>query len=365
MLRYISTFLTSFVKFFRQHIFVGIFLIIALTIIRNGFSVYGLMWRDFEDEKPYEIPDTSGPMLFMEKIRIPNLLMELGNQIGAKPYFFLHTLFILFCMAIILRQISRIEMNFKLRIKLALVLTYLPAVTIIFQRFGTFDTICLLMSVIGVLAKTTLGSSIAALLFASTNAEGSLVSGLSLLLLHSTILFGVRSEELKFPTRSAKFGLFLVIFSAPFILSQFSRPKESVLFSIFLVDSKNAVAQLIASGLLLLFSWLGPLWILLHRILSSISSSLSDKIIFVFLFIGCGTLIASDGTRNSALGLTSMVVCLSFSNIGRDIINSFEKSVFILFYIMPAMNIANFNLVLPFYQVLYLFDLARPYLITN
>lgn len=365
MLRYISTLLTSFVKFFRQHIFVGIFLVIALIIMRNGFSIYGLMWRDFEDEKSYEVHDTSSPMLYLDKIRIPNLLMQLGNQIGAKPYFFLHTIFILFCMAIILKQISHIEIDFRRRIKLALVLTYLPAVTIIFQRFGTFDTISLLMSVIGVLAKTTLGSSIAAFLFAATNAEGSFVSGLSILLLHSTILFGIRSKELKFPTHSAKFGLFLVIFSAPFILSQFSRPKESVLYSIFLVDSKNAVAQLIASGLLLLFSWLGPLWLLLERILSSISSSLSDKIIFVFLFIGCGTLIASDGTRNSALGLTSLAVCLFFSDIGRDIINSYGKRVFILFYITPAINIANFNLVLPFYQILYWFDLARPYLITN
>lgn len=365
MLRYISAFLTSFVKFFQQHIFVGIFLIIALTIIRNGFSIYGLMWRDFEDEKPFEIHDTPNPMLFMEKIRIPYLLMQFGNQIGAKLYFFLHTIFILFCMAIILRQICHIEMNFKLRIKLALVLTYLPAVTIIFQRFGTFDTVSLFMSVIGVLAKTAIGSSIAALLFAATNPEGSLVSGLSILLLHSTILFGIRSEELRFPTRSAKFGLFLLIFSVPFILSHVSRPKESALFSIFFVDSKNAVAQLIASGLLLFFSWLGPLWLLLHRILSSIPSSLSDKIIFVFLFIGCGTLIASDGTRNSALGLTSMSICLFFSDIGRDIINSYGKRVFILFYILPAINIANFNLVLPFYQILYLFDLARPYLITN
>jgi hypothetical protein len=365
MLRYISAILNKSVNSFRKHIFVGIFLLIALTIIRNGFSIYGLMWRDFEGGKSYKTNDSSLQMSFMEKLRIPNLLMELGNQIGAKPYFLLHTIFVLFCVAIILRQISYIEMSFKLKLKLVLVLSYLPAVTIIFQRFGTFDTICLLMSVIGVLAKTTIGSFIAALLFASTNAEGSLVSGLSLLILHYTILFGVHRGELKFPTRSASFGLFQVMFSVPFILSQFSRPKESVLYSIFLVDSKNAIAQLIASGLLLLFSWLGPLWILLHRILSSISSSLSDKLILVFLFIGCGTLIASDGTRNSALGLTSMTVCLFFSNVGRETINSLGKSVFILFYIMPAVNIANFNLVLPFYQVLYLFDLARPYLITN
>jgi len=365
MLRKISTFLTSVVKFSQQHIFVGIFLIMALTIIRNGFSVYGLMWRDFEDGKPYDVLYPPGPMMFIEKIRIPHLILEFGNQIGAKVYFFLYTVFILICVAIILRQISHIEMSFKVRIKLALVLTYLPAVTIIFQRFGHWDTVCLLMSVIGVLAKTTLGASIAALLFASTNSEGSLVSGLSIILLHSAVLFRARSEELKFPTNSAKFGLFLLIFSTPFALNQLTWPGGSAFEAIFLVDSKNAAAQLIASGLLLLFSWLGPLWLLLHRILSSISSSLSDKIIIVFLFIGCGTLIASDGTRNSALGLTSLAVCLFFSNIGRDIISSYGKRVFLLFYIMPAVNIANFNLVLPFYQVLYLLDLARPYLITN
>jgi hypothetical protein len=89
------------------------------------------------------------------------------------------------------------------------------------------------------------------------------------------------------------------------------------------------------------------------------------RIYLVIELIGATTLVASDGTLNSALGLTSITVAILLSNQGVQVVSNLTKNHLLALYAIPAINIANFNIVLPFYQILYLLDIARPILVAN
>jgi hypothetical protein len=197
------------------------------------------------------------------------------------------------------------------------------------------------------------------------NPEAAMVSGAGLVLLN---LISRRNSKslLNLPENSFSFGIFQISSSTPLVsLSLFDRTEGSAIEAILFVDSLNALAQLIASGPLLLFSWFGSLWFVIVQILQSVEKEIRNRAYLVILFIGVSTLIASDGTRNSALGLTAIAVSVVFSDAGQKYISDLRRNRILALYVIPVINIANFNVVLPFYQVLYVLGVARPILVTN
>ena len=347
-------------KFFLFCVFLAFF-----TVFRSGFALYGLMWRHFQNPS---VGAKSIDQNLIAKIQdgptINNFLMAYGETIGSPKYFLTHTIFIIVCISIIVAQVS--YKKIRLRPRLIFLLSLLPASAIILQRYGTYDTICLMMCIIGVLSKSKYTAFFAAMLFTLTNPEASFVSGLSLLLLSLASRYKQHKEELKLPVGVLAFGFFQILLALPLIaLDVLTNNSNSTLSSIFFTDSINALAQLLASGPLLVFSWFGPFWLILYNIFRHLNYGLINRLLMVIVFIGCGTLIASDGTRNSALGLTSLTVCLLFSNVGLKFVENISRTSLLGLYLIPAINISNFNIVLPFYQVIYVFDLGRPYIITN
>jgi hypothetical protein len=349
---------------FKRNIFWFCVILLILTIFRNGMSIYGLMWRNFEsghndlsDEKGFEYKK-------LQDFQLSSLLLRLGSYLGAPLYFSLYAVIIIASIVIIVKQLSNLGLTESQKFRSIFLISLLPSSTIILQRFGTFDTICILMSFIGILSKYRVASFLSALVFTSTNIEASFVSGLSLLLLsYSGIKLNI--VDLKWPKNAKVFGLVQMALSIPLMIIDVISNSENNLKSIFLIDSKYGLAQLLVSGPLLLYSWFGAYWYFLYKITFYLKAQLVDRILVIIFAIGCGTLIAADGTRNSVLGLTSLAVCILFSNIGIKCVTNLKKSMLIGLFFIPAINVSNFNIVLPFYQLLYLFDLARPYLITN
>jgi hypothetical protein len=331
----------------------------AATIFRNGFSLYGLRWRQFQSANDNFVCEyRSCGQLF-----IGHSIEKFGHNFGAYYFFIFYTLFVLFCALVIFRQVF--TLTHHNRLKASVLITFLPASAIILQRFGTYDAIPLLMSIIGVLAKSKVGALLAAILLIGVNPEAGLVSGMGLVLLY-VVASCQPNSLLNLPKNSFFFGIFQIVMSTPLLfLSLFDKTEGSALEAILFVDSLNALAQLIASGPLLLFSWFGSLWFVIIKILHSVAKEFRFRIYLVIIFIGSTTLIASDGTRNSALGLTAIAVSIIFSSQGQKQISILSRHNLLALYAIPVINIANFNLVLPFYQVLYILDIARPILVTN
>lgn len=352
--------INSIITVLSRNLSLLLILLVVATIFRNGFSLYGLRWKQFEAGR-------SGDFLCEYRdcgqLYIAHTVEEFGYRFGAAYYFIAYAIFLIISILIVVRQLS--FLNYKTKIKVLVLFSYLPASTIILQRFGTFDAIALMMSLIGVLSRTKFGALLAAIISLGTNPEATIVSGAGLLLLIFFARFG--SEPLlKFTKNSLSFGFFQVALSTPIILlSFFDNTGGSVVEAIFFVDSTDALAQLIASGPLLIFSWFGSLWFVIFLISRSFRSEIRFRIYLTIILIGATTLVASDGTRNSALGLTSITVALLLSNQGIKVVSNLSKNQLLALFAIPAINIANFNIVLPFYQFLYLFDIARPILVAN
>jgi hypothetical protein len=347
-------------RLLRSHLSVLLIFLTLATIFRNGFSLYGLRWKQYNSS-----PKTELVCEYRDcgQLYVAHNLERFGFTYGALPFFTLYFVLIVLGVIIVCRQI--LNMKEIEKSKALVLVSFLPASTIILQRFGTFDAIPLLMSIIGVLARTKFGAFVAALIIIGTNPEAAIVSGAGLALLH-LIVANSKDSSLNFPKNTLWFGVFQVVMSTPLIaVGLFDNTGGSAVEAILFVDSLNALAQLIASGPLLIFSWFGALWYVLVKILGSFERRLKFHIYSLIILVGCITLIASDGTRNSALGLTSLMVALLFSSAGCEQQKTFDKKVLIALYFIPAINIANFNIVLPFYQILYILDLARPILIAQ
>ena len=350
----------KFSELLRRNLFVFVIFLALATIFRNGFSLYGLRWKQYNSGSNVEL---TCEYRDCGQLFISHNLEKFGYAFGAFSFFLLYIVFIVICVGIVWRQISMMK-DFETT-KALMVLSLLPASAIVLQRFGTFDAIPLLMSIIGVLARSKFGASLAASLILGTNPEAAIVSGVGITSLYFIVKNRVDSE-IKLPRNTLWFGAIQVSMSAPLIaLGLFDNTGGSAVEAILFVDSKNALAQLIASGPLLVFSWFGALWYVLIRILANFESKFKRHVYILIVGIGCLTLIASDGTRNSALGLTALMVALLFSSAGCEQQRTLSKKNLVALYFIPVINIANFNLVLPFYQVLYIFGLARPILVTQ
>ena len=312
----------------KKNIFWFCSVLLILTIFRNGVSIYGLMWRNFESGHNYTNGENSFEYKKLQDFQLSSLLIRLGSYLGAPLYFSLFSIFIVASILIIVKQLSSLGLTESQKFRSIFLISLLPSSTIILQRFGTFDTICILMSFIGILSNYRVAGFLSALVFTSTNIEASFVSGLSLLLLSYS---GVKLNigDLKWPKNAKFFGLAQMALSIPLMLIDIISNSENNLKSIFLVDSKYALAQLLVSGPLLLYSWFGAYWYFLYKITFYLKPQSVDRIVIIIFMIGGGTLIAADGTRNSVLGLTSLAVCILFSNIGINCITKLKKSMLI------------------------------------
>jgi hypothetical protein len=348
-------------QWIKRHAFFSVFLLLLLTISRNGFSIYRTTWINFQENSnsgPFKFQDLQWTSLF----DIKSLFQFVGDSFGPHVYFIFYTLILLFFVLLIIKQISEFTPHFKY--KFLLVLTYLPVSTIILQRFGTYDAFCLLLAISGIITKNWIYACLSGFVFASINPEAACVSGLGVLLMISLGLKIEQDVNFDFPKRSLLNASSQICFGSLFALIHFFEGRsaaEAILF----VDSKKALVQFLSSGSLLIYAMFGSFWFVLYKFSLLLKVNIRKRLLFVIMLVGSISLIASDGTRNSSLGLTSLSTLIIFSTLGIQTVKQLSRSELCFMFLMPALNVANFNVVLPFYQIIYFFDYARPYLITN
>jgi hypothetical protein len=239
----------------------------------------------------------------------------------------------------------------------------MPGVAIILQRFVTFDAICVLVSVLGGLTRSKFRAFFYALVFVGVNPEGAFVGGACLLSYKLICDFKSVRSFLKDP--QVIFSLVALCTSILIVvLDHLTNSNSSIVRQILFTDSKNAFAQDLASGLLIPFSWFGCLWFLVISRIFTLKKSDKLKIITLIICIGAITMIASDGTRNSVLAFTSFLVAFMIKWNNFRLVRILDSRWLIILYFVPVINVSNFNLFLPFHQILRFFGVTTS-ILTN
>jgi len=335
-------------------------LLLLVTVLRNGFVPYMQRLKEFDQDNfthfVCEYRDCG--ILF-----IADSLTLFGYRFG--PVWFLILYLLILAVLVYAIYTSIKSENTISELKLTVVISVSPLFAVTFQRFGTYDALPLLASVLGIVSKSKVWLFLSTFLFVGTNPEGAFVAGVALVLLHIILIDRTKTEKFGIPPNSKLFGMLLSFLSLPaLVYSFFDSTTGSALEAIVFVDSKKAMAQFISGGHFLVYSWLGSLWFLMYIVLSKVARSDAVKILSLIFLIGSITLFASDGTRNSALGLTALTFALLFSHHGKRSITPLPSKFFLVLLFLPSINVSNFNVVLPFYPVLYILGLARPILIS-
>jgi len=334
--------------------------LLFLTILRNGLNIHGSLFFEFQNFTP-------GSVLPSESYRskgslwLAFTLEKLGGLFGGYTYFIVYTLLLILLLFIIHFELNLLDKTcvrvFWIMISLS------PAVTIVLSRFGTLDAFCLIPSILGAITKSRIRALIYASLFLGVNPEGAFIAGLCFLLLQ----FSTSDVRLVSHFRDARlyFSLFLTAGSIILVIFSFvDSHGGSVVKSIFLDDSRNAFAQDLASGLLLPISWFGSLWIILISMILRFSKPQRQFVVLIIAGTGLLTMIASDGTRNSALAFTFLIFALLADDRFILLLKHLDTRWLILLFFIPPINVANFNLFLPFHDALYFFGVAIPFTLT-
>jgi len=330
--------------------------LLFLTVLRNGFSLYGTRYRSFENSgQPGDFDFSFGSPY------VSTSLEWIGKTIGGVPFFIFYTVLVVIYLLLINFELRLFSLEF--RRKALVVISLAPAITIILARFGTYDAICLLSGILGGITNSRSRAIIYAIMFVGVNPEGAVVSAVCLIIYK----FLCDRKSLQSYKKDAQifFAGVLLVGSLPYVLfSLLDKTRGSILESILFVDSFNALAQALAAGLLLPFSWFGSLLFIFLVRVHFFSKHEKFAILFIVLFIGGTTMIASDGTRNGALAFTTFLIVLVVNRDDPDFLISIDYRWFFILYFIPPINVSNFNLFLPFHQILYFFDVAQQILIT-
>ena len=239
----------------------------------------------------------------------------------------------------------------------------MPGTAIILQRFITFDAVCILVSILGGLTKSKSRAFLYPLIFVGTNPEGAFVAGSCLLAYKLICDYKSIRSFLKDP--QVIFSLVAFCFSSlSVLLDHLINSDSSIVRQILFTDSKKAFAQDLASGLLLPFSWFGCLWLLVISRIFTLRESEKLRIVVLIICIGAITMIASDGTRNAVLAFTSFLVVFIIKWNNFRLVRLLDSRWIIILYFVPVINVSNFNLFLPFHQILRFFGVATSILST-
>ena len=334
-------------NFLRKHSLFLYIIFFTLGIVRNGFSIFGQKIRDFNSDSNLD------SKFQINRHFVLSSMEWIGLRFGGFTYILLVCIIFLVFYILLFYEIRKFNNSFKR--KIFFLITISPAITIVFQRFGSVDTPALFAGILGVLSKSKFRIFIYALIFAGTHSEAACIGGISLLIYQ----FG-SSPKLK--DLNKLFPAILIMFSSVIAILGLLDPDGRTHTLQNYV--RFAIAQDLASGTLIIFSWFGCLWLL---VVAEYFQICYEKKIYLAAAIGVGgfiTLFTSDGTRVPALTLTPLLVALLSSKSSVAKISALNNKWFLVFLMTPTINVSNFNLFLPFHQILYIFNVASPMLVT-
>jgi hypothetical protein len=331
-------------------------LICVVTLLRNGISIYGTLFRSLTQE------EIDGAYSAWPGAYTLEFINQIARNKGLLGFLFLYLSFLCLFVGALLWELKFVSV--KSRICTLLVISLLPGITVIFQRIGTVDTLPILIGILGVLSRSSVRSIVYSVLTVGVHPEAAVISGVSLLLVlrigRNVWQYSNARAVKSFAISMVILG-FLAIFYSNFI-SPHQDSRISVTISTYL---KFALIQNLASSYWIVFGWFGTLWIIVY--LRWVELNISDKRWFVTLLFSVGgiSLLAFDGTRVATILLTPMIVLLSSPFNSSQVFQHINFKWWIVMYFVPPLNISNFNIFLPFHQILYVFDIAKFYVVTN
>ncbi len=330
--------------------------LLFLTVLRNGFALYGTRYRNFENSvRPRDFDFSFGSPYVLSSLE------WIGKTIGGVPFFIFYTVLVVIYLLLINFELRLFSLEFQRKAWIVISLT--PAITIILGRFGTYDAIVLFSGILGGITNSRSRAIIYAIMFVGSHPEGAVVSAVCLIVYK----FLCNRKSLRSCEKDAQifFAGALLVGSLPYVFfSLLDKTRGSRIEGVLFVDSFNALAQDLAAGLLLPFSWFGSLLFIFLARVHFFSKHEKFAILFIVLFIGGTTLIASDGTRVGALAFTTVLIVLVVNRDDPDFLISIDYRWFFILYFIPPINVSNFNLFLPFHQILYFLNVAQSMLIT-
>jgi hypothetical protein len=321
-------------------------LLFLLTILRNGFSLYGEQMRGFGGgDGNWQFSEIS----WRDPARA--LLVEVGNTFGYRSYILIYLLIV----ALTLLAIISVARTYRWNLfTFGLALSLLPGVTVILCRFGTLD---LLSICFGILAGLTVGRPVQILYLVGmilSHVESSLLIILIICALGFTKT--LRREILRVFGGTQRYAV-LLFFALVIVTINLLREGQNSRASQFDDLIKISVIQFLASGTWLIFSWMGGLWLILISYLGKLSRAQAMSHATLIVSLGTFSILTADGTRVASNMLTFYTVALL-----RLIFSEGEvKAKWLLAgYLAPALTISNFNVFLPFRQIVYIFGGKAP-----
>ena len=320
--------------------------LMTMTFFRNGFTVYGEAIRSYKNTLEWQWN------FLQEGDLIRGLFDQVGKTSGA-PYYFA-SIFVLIVLVLILLQFELRDFDLRQRRLFLTLLSLLPGITVILGRFGTLDSFFILFSI---LAGCTLSRKRQFLYLVGmilSHTESSLV-----ILLIIVLLMTIKSFQfyLKVHFAGPKTFVFLLLLSFSLLASYNSLSEGRVGEVPKLL--KVSVAQALSSGYWLPYSWFGGLLVTIIFSLRFIERR--EVLLWALILGGLGSvsLITADGTRVASNTLTFVLCVLLRSLCSRKFIDS---RMILLGFALPALNVSNFNIFLPFRQIAYLFGIELDFI---
>lgn len=327
-----------------------IFVLIPILLFRNGFSIYGQLLRDFGDGSKH-LNQIS--LNFQDPLR--QILNGIGVILGWKVYLVIYLILVIITFKLIVLNLKNYHSSWK---TVLIALSLFPGLTILLGRFGSQD---LLTITFGVLAGITSNKSknIYLLILLFTNVETMLVVTFAIYFL--SLLPNYNRYLIELFGNVKIYGYLFVI---SLILSCLN-------FLIFAENSRIgqlpklveiSILQFLASGSWLIYSWCGGIWIVLLFSFRKVPQDFLKLNLIILFFLGSFSLITADGTRvavNSlTFYLTSLIIWLNKRNL-------IYPNSLLIGLLMPTIYISNFNVFLPFHQILNLADKATLFVVID
>lgn len=323
--------------------------LVIVTLFRNGFGLYGEQRRSFgHGDHNFSFNEIE----LQDPIRM--LFSEIGKTYGWTFFILLYSIVFFVFIAIASLIIKNRNMASP---KLILMLSMLPGFTIIFGRYGTFDLFSFGFSV---LAGLSVGKSyqflfLMGMLFSHVESTFIVTLVISILFLipkHKENSKRLLGNQMNYAVTAAFSGATSVYLSL--------QPGEGSRMEQFPQLLRISLEQFLSSGSWLIISWLGGLWYIFFMSLRTTNSSQIQYATILISALGAFSIVTADGTRVAVNTLTMILVAFIAVINKEVVVNKLWIYAALLF---PALNISNFNIFLPFRQLMYFFGLNPQVLI--
>jgi hypothetical protein len=323
----------------------GPFLIslVIVTIFRNGFGLYGEQKRSFaRGDHNFNFSQIK----FQDPIRM--LLSEVGNTYGWNFYLLLYSLIVVVFLVLALLIVKYQDFGTH---KLFIMLSMLPGFTIILGRYGSLD---LLSFGFSILAGLSIGKSYQLIFLIGmflSHVESTFVVTSVVSLLFLTPKFREKSRWLLGSQGNYAATAIVSGIATIYLSLQSGEGSRMAQFPQLL---RISLEQFLASGSWLVISWLGGLWYIFFVCLKAKNSTLIQYATILICTLGAFSIVTADGTRVAVNTLTLILVAF-LVKFSREVV--FDRIWVYAGLLFPAVNISNFNVFIPFRQLMYFFGL--------